>query len=69
MSSPIGIFDSGYGGLTVFRESKTAFQLMIISIWETMLVCPMAIAVLKPFTNSPGNVLKNYLTWAARWSF
>ena len=58
MQIPIGVFDSGYGGLTVLREITKRFPSMIISISATMQERLMAIVLLKQCIIIHGSALQ-----------
>ena len=54
---PIGVFDSGYGGLTILNKIR--------SIWEIMHVLLTEHVLLKSYTNSLYKQSTSYLNWAA----
>lgn len=66
---PIGVFDSGYGGLTILDKIKKYYRNMIISIWEIMHVPPMGHVLSKSYTNLPGKPSTNCLIWDAIWLY
>lgn len=44
---PIGMFDSGVGGLTVYKEIRKNFQMKILCIWEIQRVFRMEVNLKK----------------------
>ena len=44
---PIGMFDSGVGGLTVYKEIRKKFSMKILCIWEIRRVFRMEVNLKK----------------------
>lgn len=61
---PIGVFDSGYGGLTILSKIREALpQYDYIYLGMTMHVLPMAHDLSKLYMNSPYRQSLNCLKW------
>ena len=61
---PIGVFDSGYGGLTILDKIREA-----LPEYDYIYLGDNARAPLKSCTSSPGKLSTNYSTWAVIWSY
>ena len=66
---PIGIFDSGYGGLTILDKIREILPEYDYIYWEIMHVLLTGHVLLRSYTNLPGKRSINYLTWAATWLY
>lgn len=51
---PLGVFDSGLGGLTVLQQIREPSLTWTCVTWEITPAFPTATVPLKPFTNLPG---------------
>ncbi len=63
---PIGVFDSGYGGLTILSKIRKRCRNTITSI-ATMHGLLMGPVLLKSYTSSPYRLSTNCLRWAVIW--
>ena len=59
-SQPIGVFDSGYGGLTVLKSIVEKLPVTILFTWAIMPGRLMEIVHLKPFISTQENVCNGF---------
>ena len=61
---PIGVFDSGYGGLTILEKIREVLP-EYDYIWEIMPVLLMVPVLLRLYMSLPCKQSINYLRWVA----